>query len=53
MTEENVLINIWTKCSLLFNYMMSDGVTLQISFVFQLQAVVSLVLVTPVSQTVL
>ena len=53
MTQENVLINIWTKCSLLFNDIMSDRVTLQISLVFQLLAVVSLVLLTPVSETVL
>ena len=53
MTQENVLINIWTKCSLLFNYIMSDRVTPQISLVVQLLAVVSLVVVTPVSQTVL
>ena len=53
MTQENVLINIWTKCSLLFNYIMSDRLTLQISLVVQLLAVVSLVVVTPVSQTVL
>ena len=53
MTQENVLINIWTKCSLLFYYIMSDRVTVQISLVFQLLAVVSLVFVTPVSETVL
>ena len=47
MTQENVLINIWTKCSLLFYYIMSDRVTVLVL------AVLSLVLLTPVSQTVL
>ena len=52
MTQENVLINIWTECSLLFNYIMSDPLTVVICQVFQLLAVVSLV-VSPVSETVL
>ena len=53
MTEENVLINIWTECSLLFNYIMTDRVILQISLDFQLLAVVSVVPLTPVFLTVL
>ena len=52
MTHEDVLINVWTKCSLLFYYVVSDGSTVLVSLV-PVFAVVRLVLIAPMSETLL
>ena len=52
MTHEDVLINVWTKCSLLFYYVVSDGSTVLVSLL-PVFAVVRLVLIAPMSETLL